>query len=310
MKSYVFAGEQDDNSERPLQSVRARRNAQLSVSPLPSRCLSTRSYTVMDGDSSEGTRFACSWRMDVWRDGRRTVDTMSTTPEPIGDAFQRAIDHWRRRRPEIEPLAERQFHPPPLTIAISREAGSGGRRIAVEIAARLQWPLYDRELVEQIAEDSGLSTEVVELVDERRANFIVETLEAFTGASTMGGAGYAHRLGQTLAAIGAHGECVIVGRGASAVLPRETTISIRVVAATNDRVAEYCHSHGVNQRSARTELQRLDRERAEFVRQYFHKEIDDPHLYDLIVNSSSFTDESCVELCLAAIGQKQSSLQS
>lgn len=228
---------------------------------------------------------------------------MTTNPQHIGDAFQRAVEHWRRHR------SETTTEPPPdgprLTVAFSREGAASGKRIAREVAAKLQWPVYDRELVEQIAQDAGLSTQVVESVDEHRSSFIVETLEAFTGASAMGGAGYAHRLRKTLAALGAHGECVIVGRGATAILPRETTVSIRIVASISDRVAEYSRRHQVAQQAAKAELRRLDKERADFVRQYFHKDIDDPHGYDLVVNTSHLTVEACVELCLRAVRLKE-----
>ncbi|MGE5388460.1 MAG: hypothetical protein ACM3NE_06195, partial [Hyphomicrobiales bacterium] len=35
--------------------------------------------------------------------------------------------------------------PPSFTIALSREAGSGGTLVAREIGRRLNWPVYDRE---------------------------------------------------------------------------------------------------------------------------------------------------------------------
>lgn len=233
---------------------------------------------------------------------------MSNSPQPIGDAFQRAIEHWRRHQPDSDAASEAESLPPRLTIAFSREAGSGGKRIAEKLASRLQWPIYGRELVEKIAKDAGLSAQIVESVDEHRSSFLVETLEAFTGASTMGGAGYAHRLAQTLAALGAHGECVIVGRGASSILPRETTLSIRIVAPMNDRVAQYSQVNEVGQKASKAEVQRLDRERANFVKQYFHKDIADPQGYDLVINTSQFGDEACVELCLCAMRLKEAGL--
>ncbi len=232
---------------------------------------------------------------------------MTTTPEPIGDAFERAVAHWRRSHPADRPVAKGKSSPPPLTIAISREAGSGGRRIGAALATKLNWPIYDRELVEQIAKDTGRRAEMIESVDERQSSFLVETLEAFTGVKTLGGAGYAYRLHQTLAGLGAHGQCVIIGRGATAILPKETTISIKMVAALDDRVAEYAQREQVSERVAKTKVQRLDRERAEFVKNYFHKEIDDPHLYDLVINTSRYTDQECVELILLAVEQRQRS---
>ena len=47
-------------------------------------------------------------------------------------------------------------------ITISREFGSGGRTIGKEVASLLNIPCYDSELIEKIAEESGLSREYIE----------------------------------------------------------------------------------------------------------------------------------------------------
>ncbi len=230
---------------------------------------------------------------------------MNTNPQPIGDAFQRAVEHWRSSCAASEAAATGAGSPAPLTVAISREAASGGRRIAAALAAMLEWPIYDRELVDQIAKDSGFRSDMIESVDEHRGSFLLETLEAFTGAPTLGGAGYAHRLTETLAGLGAHGDCVIVGRGATAMLPPETTIAIRIVASQADRMATHCERQGISQREAKSQLKRIDRERADFVKQYFHQHIDDPHIHDLVINTSRLADEECVQLILSVIRQRQ-----
>ena len=47
-------------------------------------------------------------------------------------------------------------------ITISREFGSGGRTIGREVANRLNIPFYDKELVEQVALESGFAPKFVE----------------------------------------------------------------------------------------------------------------------------------------------------
>jgi hypothetical protein len=235
---------------------------------------------------------------------------MAASNEALGDAFQRAIEYWRRHRREIGAATENKPRPMPIAVAISREAGSGGRFIADQLGVRLRWPVYDKELVEQISRDAGLNAEMVDSVDEHRSSFFVETLEAFVGASTIGGASYVHRLAKTLAGLAAHSDCVIVGRGASLILPPPSTVSIRIVASPSDRVARYCELHEVKPTVATTELKRIERERADFVKRYFHKDVGDPHLYDLVLNTSRFSDETCLGLCEHAVRQKQASLQS
>ena len=42
-------------------------------------------------------------------------------------------------------------------ITVSRQFGSGGRTIGHEVAKRLGWDFYDKELVKKIAAESGLA---------------------------------------------------------------------------------------------------------------------------------------------------------
>ena len=47
-------------------------------------------------------------------------------------------------------------------ITISREFGSGGRTIGKEVARRLDYNFFDRELVEEVAKRSGFSQDFIE----------------------------------------------------------------------------------------------------------------------------------------------------
>ena len=92
---------------------------------------------------------------------------MTTYSTSIGASLERAYRHWRERGAllEFSPPSETQ---PPMTIAISRQLGAGGGAIAGKIAEKLDWPLYDRQLVDKIAEDSGFQSQLLENLDEKR----------------------------------------------------------------------------------------------------------------------------------------------
>lgn len=57
-----------------------------------------------------------------------------------------------------------------IMIAISREYGSGGHRIAEELAKKLNLPLYDRNLLDEIAEKKGYNKHYLEHFDESVQN--------------------------------------------------------------------------------------------------------------------------------------------
>jgi cytidylate kinase len=106
-------------------------------------------------------------------------------------------------------------------------------------------------------------------------------------------------------ALGVHGECVVVGRGASMILPPETTLRVRLVAPFEDRVARVVHELGLSQEAATREVRKLDKERVRFVRDHFLKDPDDPRHVDLVLNTSRLSIAGCVEAIVAALHDRQ-----
>ncbi len=112
-----------------------------------------------------------------------------------------------------------------------------------------------------------------------------------------------------LTALAAHGKCVIVGRGATACLPRAATLRVRVVADQGDRVARIAREQGLSEDEAHKYLERIDRERAKFVANHFHRDILDAHNFDLVLNASRITPATCGELAVQALRAMQSAAE-
>jgi len=225
----------------------------------------------------------------------------------IAEALIRAREYPYSRPPAAPP-------PPSFTIALSREVGSGGKLVAREVGRRLNWPVYDHELLDHLAKELQVDVDQLESVDERRSSWLVE---AFAAASTVIEVTYFRRLLKLLLALGARGQCVIVGRGAMIVLPVDTTLRVRVVASHEDRVALIGRERGLNPTEAARYVESTDRERSRFIRQHFHKDLTDPLLYDLVLNASRLSVEECagiiietllrLQACTAPVKQGQAS---
>ena len=56
---------------------------------------------------------------------------------------------------------------------IGREFGSGGREVGEKLAAKLGIKLYDKELLQQAAKDSGFCEEIFENHDEKPTNSFI-----------------------------------------------------------------------------------------------------------------------------------------
>lgn len=87
------------------------------------------------------------------------------------EAFERARSHWRHGAAKSKSVA------PAYTITISRESGAGGAAVAREVGRLLDWPVYDRELLERIAAEAGLHAELLETLDEKRSHWLTEILQ-------------------------------------------------------------------------------------------------------------------------------------
>ncbi len=215
----------------------------------------------------------------------------------IGEALIRSGEYPHPRQTEAPP--------PSFTIALSREAGSGGKIVAREVGRRLNWPVYDHELLDCLAKELQVQVDQLESVDERRGSWLVECMQAFAATSTVSEVTYFQRLLKLLLALGARGQCVILGRGAIIALPVETTLRVRVVASRHDRIALIGRERGLNPTEAARYVDSTDRERSRFIRGHFGKELTDPLLYHLILNASRLSPDECADLIIEALQRLQ-----
>jgi cytidylate kinase len=233
---------------------------------------------------------------------------IKTTSELMGEAVLRAREHWRRARPgenfEVAP-AQTKSVAPAYTITISRESGAGGAVIAREVGRLLGWPVYDRELLDRIAEQAGLRSELLETLDERRSHWLVEILESASGVKIMSGASYARHLAETILALASHGHSVIVGRGSTVIVPPRVSLRVRLVASLDDRTERICKRMGVNKVAAIEHVRSNDAHREGFVKDYFHHNVGDPHDYDLIINTSTFSVEQAARMIVEALHERE-----
>jgi cytidylate kinase len=217
----------------------------------------------------------------------------------LTEALVRSGHHWQTQKEKEESGVA-----PAFTIALSRQVGARGTSVARELGARLGWPVYDRELMEQIARKMDVRVQLVQSVDEKRVSTIQELIESFMALPRANQDVYFRHLLDTIFSLGSHGECIIVGRGAAQILPPATTLRVRLVANLDDRIAVMMKRLNLTRLEA-AHLEAMDLERNRFVQEHFHKDLADPLGYDLVVNTSRFSDRECADLILLALRQLQ-----
>jgi len=196
-------------------------------------------------------------------------------------------------------------------ITLEREYGSGGNVIAQQVAARLGWKLWDQLLTEEIARRLDCDCRAVEKHEERRDPAYQRLLKAFMRGSYEGSLN-APRLKmvdtdcvretvrQIVQEIAAAGNCMIVGRGSAYYLgDRPDAFHVFVYAPFEERVRRL-RLRDKSEQEAIELAETVDRDRADFIKRYFHVDWPDRHRFHLMVNSG-MSDEVAVETVLGAV---------
>jgi cytidylate kinase len=215
--------------------------------------------------------------------------------------------------PDIERLVERQLRnwelsraqrlPSPPTkevhdfVAISRQVGSRGSDVGRILADRLHWPLFDREILQAMAGNNELRQQLYEAMDERDMSWLAQTLEWLLGGR-FPPQDYFSQLSRCVLALARGGHAVFLGRAADLILPRKAGFRLRIVAPLDQRVRTFAERRGVDAERAREEVLRIDRERADFIRNHFRREVDDPTRCDLTLNMEHFTTTQATDVIL------------
>ena len=240
------------------------------------------------------------------------IPSTPSSESALSQLVEKACQHWDARRQAAAAQRDLPQVFPPFTVALSREVGTQGTTVAQEVGKLLGWPVYDHGLVEKIAQDMGLRTSLLESVDERQQSGLLEMAEAFLSTPRKGDwgplvteSGYIHHLVKTVLALGVHGECVIVGRGAVFILPAATTVRVRLVGPVRERIAVLSQNLGISEREAAHQVRTMDHERTDFVQDFFQQNPTDPQNYDLVLNASRLSVAPNAELIVETLHRLQ-----
>ena len=190
------------------------------------------------------------------------------------------VESRNRRQPPASQLRE-EFHP---CLTISRETGSEGAVIARRVGEMLGLEVLHREILDYMARRYGLRRSMLDFVDERTSNWFWESFGKWLDKEVVTQSEYIVQLGRILLLAARHASSVLVGRGAQFLLPREKVLAVYIVSPLEMRAEYVRQSRNCSVAEAKRYIRDTDRERRDFVRTYFHRDMDDPHLYDLVIN--------------------------
>jgi cytidylate kinase len=217
---------------------------------------------------------------------------------------EKQMRNWelaRIQRPRPQP----DQTPPEVAafVAFSRTLASGGSQVATLLGERLGWPVFDREILQAMAGDDRVRTQLYEQLDEHDVSWL-EATARWLIQGELRKDDYFHRLTETVLALARQGHAVFLGRGADLVLPRDRGLRVRVTAALERRAEQLAARSRMSPALALAEVERVDRERVEFRRNHFGPAANEVCRHDLVLNLDRFTHEQAVELILMAMRQR------
>ena len=217
----------------------------------------------------------------------------------LGGLVEEQIARWQSNR-------KRKYKKPirPV-ITISRLPGCNAWNIAKQISADLEIDFFDQAIVDEIAKNADVNRRVVETVDEQDNSIVLDWLSVLTAERHLWPNEYLNQLTRLIGTLGAHGHAVILGRGASYILPKEICLRVLVVAPLELRIRNVKDTYGVSEKVARQNVMNRESDRVAFIRRYFHADMLDPVNYDLVFNMEMNEQDTVVEMVKVAYNTRK-----
>lgn len=199
-----------------------------------------------------------------------------------------------------------------VIVTIGRQTGCSGREIGTLLAEKLGVKCYDKELLSFAAKEGGFDEKVVEHHDEKPSSSFLYSLYMsaipfnYSTSSPLADMPLDHRIFlaqfDAIHKIAEREKCVIVGRCADYALEkRNDVLSVFILGDEGDKVKRIMEKENCSSEKAREILMKGDRKRSSYYNYYTNRRWGASDNYDIVLNSSRYGIEGCVNLILAAI---------
>lgn len=179
-----------------------------------------------------------------------------------------------------------------FVITVSREYGSGGRRIGRLVAEKLGVNFYDGELLSLVAKESGYTEEFVRQNDQKKTQSLLYHL--YIGSQILPASDMIFiAQSRVIKDLYAKESCVIVGRCADYILRgKENVINIFVHAPLESRVARVRDGYGEKADNYKAYVMKKDKSRVAYYNYFADDAWGKAQTYDISINSDIGIEKS------------------
>lgn len=189
-------------------------------------------------------------------------------------------------------------------ITISREFGSGGRFIGEEVAKKLGIAYYDKNIINQIAEESGLSPDYIqesaELSPKKGVLAYALAGRDITGKSVEDMVYEVQR--KVILELAEKEACVIIGRNADFILKdRDDVLNVFIHGNMPEKMKRICQLYNVSEQDAVKMMTDTDKRRMTNYNFYTDQRWGKASDYTLCLNSSQLGYDKCEEIIMECV---------
>lgn len=199
-----------------------------------------------------------------------------------------------------------------ITITISRQFGSNGREIGRKLAEYLDIGYYNKEIMEKIAKDMGVSSDFFNEDNQNEDGLYSisnRKLRSFGSIAELSvNSQVFERATDLICGIAQRESSVIVGRCADYILKdNPDTISVFCFSDLEERIRFSINEYDVPAKQAKKIVQEKDMKRARFYKFHTNQKWGDAKNYSLLINTSKMSTDEVVEI-IAALYDKKAGL--
>ena len=195
-------------------------------------------------------------------------------------------------------------------VTISRQTGSGAHSVAEKLAVLLQaqtpkdacpWTVFDKNLVDKVVQEHDLPERVARFMPEDRTSAISDTMEELFGLHPPSWL-LVRKVTETVLHLAELGNVILIGRGGALVTASLSHVfHVRLVGSLERRIQRLQEFNQLKREAALHLIQEEDRGRERYLKKHFNRDINDPLLYDLVINTDRVSFDEAARLIADAV---------
>ena len=206
-----------------------------------------------------------------------------------------------------------------FVITINRELGSGGRTVGRKLAELLGVEYYDKALIDALKDKYHLTVEEIEKLKGQKQGWWADFKRMMLNGPGLSANYYLPKKGdepellttsemfsnetEILTGIAADESCVVAGRSGFYVFRHHPNhLSILIQASMPFRVERVMRKQNMTEAEARKTIERVDKMRENYVKEYTNSSRYDTRNYDLVISADGKTEDEIVEVIMKYIG--------